>query len=67
MEINATPLSPVGSVSVGILLDVTPGGDHVVVLNAEQIDLFAAKESKLNPRKWVKKRESQVGELDQLS
>jgi len=28
--------------------------------------LFVAKETKLNPRKWVKKHESQINELDKL-
>ena len=34
------------------------------VLDAKQVKLFAVKEIKLNPRKWVKKYESQIGELD---
>jgi len=35
VEDDATPRSPVSSVSVGILSDVTPGGDRVAVLNVE--------------------------------
>ena len=66
MEVYATPPSPIGSVSVEISLDVTPCGDRIVVLDVEPVDLIAVKETKLNPRKWVKRRESQVGEIDQL-
>ena len=36
------------------------------MLDVEHVDLIAVEGIKLNPRKWVKKRESQVGELDQL-
>ena len=53
MDVDATPSSPVGSVSVGISPVVTPGGDRVAVLDAEQIehvDLIAAKRTKLNPK-----------------
>ena len=35
VEVDATPPSPVGSVSVRISPDVTPGGDHVASLDAE--------------------------------
>jgi len=46
---------------------MTPGEDRVAVLDVEQVELFAAKETNKNPQQWViKKRESQVGELDQL-
>ena len=52
VEVNATPPSPVGSVSVGISLNVTSGGDHVAILNAEQVEkdveLFAAIGTKVN-------------------
>jgi len=45
-------------------------GDHVAVLDAEDIiedvELFVAIGTKMNLRKWVKKSESQVGEIDQL-
>ena len=52
MEVYATPPSPVGSVSVGISLDVTPGGDYVAMMDTRQIKLVAAKRTKLNPQKW---------------
>ena len=64
VEVDATLPSPVGSVSVGISPGVTPGGDHVAVLDTEQVDLIAVKGTKLNPGKCIKKRESQIGELD---
>ena len=35
VEVDATPPSPVGSVSVEISLDVTSGEDHITVLDAE--------------------------------
>ena len=58
VEVDATPPSLVGSVSVKTLLDVTPGGDHVASFDAEQIEdnvkLFAAIETKIKLRKWVK-------------
>ena len=73
MEVDATPSSPVGSMSVRISPDVTPGGDHVASFDSEQVEdidenvkLFAAIRTKINPRKWVKKHESQVGEHDKL-
>jgi len=66
VEVDATPPSPVDSVLVGISLDVTPGGDHVVVMDTEHVELIGAKEIKLNPRKWVKKHESQIAEIDNL-
>ena len=53
LKVVATPPSLVGSVSVGISLIVTPGGDRVAVLD---VDLIAVEGIKLNPRKWVKKR-----------
>ena len=46
-----------------------PGGDHLVVLDTEQveqIELITVKRTKMNPQQWVKKRGSQVGELYQL-
>jgi len=59
VEVDATPPPPVGSVSVRTSLDVTPGGDHVASFDAEQvkdidenIELFAAIGTKINPRKW---------------
>ena len=38
VEIDATPPSPVGSVSVKTSPDVTPGGDHVAALDVEQVE-----------------------------
>jgi len=66
VEIDTTPPSPVGSVSVEISSDVTPGVDHVTVMDTEQVELVTAKGTKLNPQKWVKKCESQIGELNKL-
>jgi len=73
MAVDATPPSPVGSVLVRTSPDVTPGGDHVTSFDAEHVEdidknvkLFAAIETKIKPRKWVKKHESQVGERDKL-
>jgi len=66
VEVDATPPHPIDSVSVGITPDMTPSEDHVVVIDTEQVELVATKETKLDPRKWVKKHESQSGELDKL-
>ena len=73
MEVDATPLSPVGSVSVRTSPDVTPVGDHVASFDAEQVEdinenveLFVAIGTKIKPRKWVKKHESQVCDRDKL-
>ena len=54
VEVNATPSSPVGSVLVRISLNVTLNGDRVAGLNVGQVEgkdveLFAAKETKMNP------------------
>ena len=56
MEVDATLPSPVGSVSVRTLPDVTPGGNHVASFDAEQVKdidenvkLFAAIRTKINP------------------
>ena len=72
VEVDATPPPPVGSVSVRTSPDVTPGGDHVS-FDAEQIEdidenveLFAAIGTKIKPRKWVKKHESQACDRDKL-
>ena len=43
---------------------MTLGGDRVAMMDIEQVELFAVKGTKLNPRKWVKKYESQIGKLD---
>jgi len=73
VEIDATPPSPVGLISVRTSPDVTPSGDHVTSFDVEQVEdigenveLFAAIETKIKPQKWVKKHESQVGERDKL-
>jgi len=49
VEDDATPPPPVDSVSVRISPDVTPGGDHVVVMDTKQVELIATKGTKLNP------------------
>ena len=71
--IDATPPSLVGSVSVRTSLEVTPDGDHIASFDTEQVEdidenvkLFVAIGSKINPWKWVKKNESQIGERDKL-
>ena len=73
VEIDATPPSPVGSVSVKTSSDVTPGGDHVARVDAEQVEgidqnveLFAAIGTKVKPRSWIKKHESQACVCDKL-
>ena len=73
VEIDATPPSPVGSVSVKTPPDVTPGGHYVARVNTEQVEdidenveLFAAIETKVKPRLWVKKHESQACNRDKL-
>ena len=40
MEVDATPLSPVHSVSVRTSPDVTPNGDHVASFDAEQVEVL---------------------------
>ena len=73
MEVDATSPLPVGSVSVRISPDVISGEDHVVSFDAKQVEdidenvkLFVAIGTKINPRKWVKKHESQVSERDKI-
>ena len=55
VEVDTTPPSPVGSMSVGISPDVTLGGDHTTGLNAKQVeekfDLLAAIGIKMNTQK----------------
>ena len=70
MEVDATPSSQVGTISIEISSYVTPGGDNIAGLDAEQIEkdieLFATIWIKMNPRKWAKKHESRVGEVDRI-
>ena len=73
VEVDATPPSPVGSVSVRTSPDVTPGADHVVRVSTEQVEdidenveLFATIGTKVKPRSWVKKHESQACDCDKL-
>jgi len=73
VEIDATPPSPVSSASVKTSPDVTSGGDHVARVDAEQVEdidenveLFAAIGTKVTPRSWVKKHESQACVLNKL-
>jgi len=73
VEVNATSSPLVCSISVRISSDVTPGGDRATVLDAEQVEdidedveLFTVIRTMMNPRKCVKKCESQIGELDKL-
>jgi len=58
VEVDATPLPSVGSVSVRTSPDVTPSRDHIASFDAEQVEdinknveLFAAIGAKINPRK----------------
>ena len=69
MEIDVTPSSLIISALAGISSDMTPGGDRVTALDGKQaedidedVELFTAIGTKMNPRKWVKKRESQIGQ-----
>ena len=41
IEVNSTPSSSIGSLSVGISLDATPNKEHIAVLNVEHFDLIA--------------------------
>jgi len=73
VEVDTTPPSPVGSVSLKTSPDVTPGEDHVARVDTEQVEdidenvkLFAAIGTKLKPRMWVKKHESQGCDRDKL-
>ena len=52
-------------VSIRTPSDVTPGGDHIASFDVEQVEdidenveLFVAIGTKINPQKWVKKHES---------
>ena len=57
VEIDASPPPSVNSVSVRTSPDVTPGGDHVASFDVEHVEnidenveLFAAIETKIKPR-----------------
>ena len=73
VEVDATTSSPVGSALEEISPDVTTGGDHETKVDAEQdedivenVELFAAIGTKVKPRLWGKKHESQVCDRDKL-
>jgi len=73
VEVDATPPSPVGSVLMKTSPDVTPSGDHVARVDTgyvedidENVEVFAAIGTKVKPRKWVKKHESQACDRDKL-
>ena len=73
VELDATLSPPVDLVSVRISADATPDGDRVAILDVKQVkdiieavEWFAAIGIKMNPRKWVKKCEPQIAELDKL-
>jgi len=58
VEVDATPQSPVGSVSVRTSPDVTPSRDHIASFYAKQVEdvdenveLFAVIRININPRK----------------
>jgi len=64
VEVDITAPSPVDLVSVEISPDVIPGGDRVAVMDTEQVELIEVKRTKKNSRNWLKKRESQISELN---
>ena len=73
VEVDATPPSAVGSASVKTSPNVTQGGDHVARVDVDQVEdidenveLFAAIRTKIKPRSWVKKHESQACDCDKL-
>ena len=73
VEFDATPPTPVGSVSVRTSPDVTLDGDHIANFDTEQVSdidenvkLFAAIGTKVKPRTWVKKHESQASRQAQV-
>ena len=73
VEVDATPPSPVGSALEKTSSDVTPGGDRETKGDAEQIEdiakdveVFAATGTKVKPRSWLKKHESQACDHDKL-
>jgi len=71
VEVDATLSSPVGSALEKTSPNVTPGGDHETKVDAEHVEdiaedveLFAAIGTKIKPRLWVKKHESQACDRD---
>ena len=73
VEVDTIPSPPVGSVLVRTSPDMTPSGDHVASFDAEQVEdidenveLFTAIGTKIKPRKWMKKYESQACDRDKL-
>ena len=61
VEVDATLPSSVDSISVRTSPDVTPGGDHIAMVDTQQVEdidenveLFAAIGTKIKPQKWVK-------------
>ena len=73
VEVHATNPSPVGSVLVKTSPDVIPGRDHVARVDTKQVEdivedveLFAAIGTKIKPRLWLKKHESQACDRDKL-
>jgi len=73
VEVDATPSSPVASVSVKTPSDVTPGGDYVARVDTEQVEdidenveLFGAIGTKKKSHTWVKKHEYQACNRDKL-
>ena len=74
VEVDATPPSPVGLVSVKTSPDVTSGGDHAAKIDTEQVEdidkiveLFVAIGPKVKSRTWVKKHESQACDRESSS
>ena len=65
VEVDTTPPSPVGSVSVKTSPDVTPGGDHVAKIDAEQVEDIV-EDVELFAAIGTKKHESQVCDCDKL-
>ena len=73
VEVDATLPSPVGSALEKTSPDVTPGGDHVARVDAKQVEdivedveLYAAIETKVEPCLWGKNHESQACDRDKL-
>jgi len=73
VEVDTTPPSPIGSALEKTSPDVTLSRDHVARVDAEQVEdivedveLFAAIGTKVKPRSWLKKHESQACDRDKL-